>query len=259
MSQQISAPLWGAKKVDDSCYSVLDLQIEPTDLSLASYIKRFHLYISRMPSQANMPSLNTPATPLAEETTPLAEETTPLAEETTPLAEETTPLAEETTLLADQRTASCVSQLDRLKMALQNYDEKEHQKKIELWNRVNRELVTMITNMFDFILDPTKEISTNTKVYSYEIKLSNIQVLLWNPSVKEIFDTLEKCEFEIRFFYQKYHGSLSSFIYLNARPRVFQILHSIDELSSCLTLNDVKDLIHKSVMDGKLPELPQIE
>ncbi len=238
MSQQISAPLWGAKKVDDSCYSVLDLQIEPTDLSLASYIKRFHLYISRMPSQANMPSLNTPATPLAEETTPLAEETT---------------------LLADQRTASCVSQLDRLKMALQNYDEKEHQKKIELWNRVNRELVTMITNMFDFILDPTKEISTNTKVYSYEIKLSNIQVLLWNPSVKEIFDTLEKCEFEIRFFYQKYHGSLSSFIYLNARPRVFQILHSIDELSSCLTLNDVKDLIHKSVMDGKLPELPQIE
>jgi hypothetical protein len=231
MSQQISAPLWGAKKVDDSCYSVLDLQIEPTDLSLASYIKRFHLYISRMPSQANMPSLNTPATDLAEEPT----------------------------LLADQRSASYVSQLDRLKMALQNYDEKEHQKKIELWNRVNRELVTMITNAFDSLLDPTKLEPPQTKVYSYEMKLSNIQVLLWNPSVKEIFDTLEKCEFEIHFLYQKCAGTVSSFVSLNARPRVFNILHSIDELSSCLTLNDVKDLIHKSVLDGKLRELPQIE
>ena len=148
-----------------------------------------------------------------------------------------------------------VSPLERLRIAIEKDDKRRHQQEIERTNRVNRKLVEMITNIFEFGIDPSKGERDHTGTQMNETKLSDFQLLLLNPKVQEIFDALETCGFDIQFEFQNNNRWITAFMNLRGTPRVFVIRHSIPELSYAKTLNDVKALINQYVVDGKLHEV----
>ena len=147
-----------------------------------------------------------------------------------------------------------VSPLERLRIAIEKDDKRRYQQEIERTNRVNRELVRMITDAFEFGVDPSKGDRDHIGTESYETKLIDFQLLLLNPKVEEIFDALETCGFEIKFEFRN-KDWIQAYMYLQSTPRVFVIRHSIPELSSSKTLNDVKALINQYIADGTLPKI----
>ncbi len=148
-----------------------------------------------------------------------------------------------------------LSPLERLRTAIEKDDKRRYQQEIERCNRVNRELVAMITNVFEFGIDPSKEERDHIGTHMNETKLSDFQLLLLNPKVEEIFDALETCGFEIQFEFKNDLHWITSFMNLRGTPRVFVIRHSIPELSYAKTLIHVKGLINQYIADGMLPKV----
>lgn len=147
-----------------------------------------------------------------------------------------------------------LSALERLRTAIEKDDKRRYQQEIERCNRVNRELVRMITDAFEFGIDPSKGERDHIGTEPCETKLSDFQLLLLNPKVEEIFDALEICGFEIKFEFRN-KDWINAYMYLRSTPRVFTIRHSIPELSYAKTLNDVKALINQYIIDGTLPKI----